>query len=459
MSAEAKEILYGGRLIPLMEEKVSVNENGETTVSEKLRPISIGDGFAKLAGLAILKIPEVTKELAICLQEADQYGVLVKGGADLIVHALSMGLDHAQAVGMQDWALMAVDYSNAYNTVSRPLIREELVRLGPKLEILLAYFDAMYPLGGGMPLIRVQGEGVVHFVASCTGVQQGNGPAGACFSLGLAVLMREAKSMVPDQAGQVFPPCFVDDANLAGKAGNVIRFFVAMEKAAAKLQSGLGVNYDKTVVLAPGMEEGAVREILCREGALEAATRVRVVKEGGGMRTLGAPIGSSGYAEEFWVDYVQSSTVPLTERIMEMPSFQSRLKLLQFCAGPRANYMLRATAPEVSLRASQLHDRAMYEAVASITEGDLSTKMQAVMRLPFRMGGLGMSEATQLREAAFLAARSSVIQHFAHNRFMMDFMGLQAEVTEAGKDPGLPPEGKVADTAGERGAESAPSAT
>ena len=65
------------------------------------------------------------------MREVAQYGVFVPSGADIIVQTLKLmaGMETAIQQHLQEWVLLAVDWANAFNSMSRDreLIRAELV--------------------------------------------------------------------------------------------------------------------------------------------------------------------------------------------------------------------------------------------------------------------------------------------------------------------------------------------
>ena len=107
-----KPYLYGGRLIALVKKM----ENA----APKLRPIVVGEFFAKLAAKSLMI--GMTKPVTKLLVEAHQVGVAVPKGAEYVIHGLRLGYSEAMKSRDSEWSMAATDYSNAYNSISRKLL-------------------------------------------------------------------------------------------------------------------------------------------------------------------------------------------------------------------------------------------------------------------------------------------------------------------------------------------------
>lgn len=65
-----------------------------------------------------------------CLQEVGQYGVKVKGGADAIIQAVRTWMADPTK---RDEIAIKFDFENAFNTVSRQAIRDEVKEHFPSM--------------------------------------------------------------------------------------------------------------------------------------------------------------------------------------------------------------------------------------------------------------------------------------------------------------------------------------
>ena len=84
-----------------------------------------------------------------------------------------------------------------------------------------------------------------------------------------------------------------------------------------------------------------------------------------GIKVLGTPLGH----EDFVRDHLRRTTedhMSLLEKIPSLPDVQSAWALLLHCAGARANYMLRAIRPELTVQFSADHNAGLWSCLCNI---------------------------------------------------------------------------------------------
>jgi hypothetical protein len=156
------------RLVPL------IKLNG------KLRPIAVGDTWLRFLGR--IACPQVSRDVGQALLP-HQYGVGIRGGAEKLIHQLNLVNEYMNAVlthpeilpdsynNMEEYledpiVIMSIDIANAYNTIRRRPIYEQIQQHCPNA---LRYFKWLY--GSAAPLCLGSGELLCH---SSTGVRQGD---------------------------------------------------------------------------------------------------------------------------------------------------------------------------------------------------------------------------------------------------------------------------------------------
>ena len=149
-----------------------------------LRPIAVGEVLRRLVSKCLAT---ATRTTALSLLAPLQLGVGARGGYEAIIHATS----HLMATSPTNhrWSLL-LDFSNAFNNISRESMFVEIRRHIPSLS---AWMEACYSC---QPLLHL-GENSIH---SCRGVQQGDplGPLG--FALTLHPIFEHIKAKVPGLA-------------------------------------------------------------------------------------------------------------------------------------------------------------------------------------------------------------------------------------------------------------------
>jgi hypothetical protein len=98
-----------------------------------VRQIAVGEVIRRLVANCLMAC---VKQSAQALLAPLQMGIAVQGGAEAIIHTTRrLVLDHAAPLSDPDWALLQVDFSNAFNLVSRDIfsaaILEHFPTLGP----------------------------------------------------------------------------------------------------------------------------------------------------------------------------------------------------------------------------------------------------------------------------------------------------------------------------------------
>ena len=102
-----------------------------------------------------------------------QVGVGVLVGCDAIVHAVNSVQENSNINPERKWMLL-LDFSNAFNSISREMMLEEVRSHIPSMA---AWLECCY---GAQPLLHLES----HTILSCCGVQQGDPLGSTCFRSG-----------------------------------------------------------------------------------------------------------------------------------------------------------------------------------------------------------------------------------------------------------------------------------
>lgn len=438
ISERDRQYVYGGRVIAL--------PKGEG----KVRPIVVGEFLTRLTSRALLQAR--APEIAELFKAVGQMGVAVPSGAEAIIHTLQL-LVEATPESSTEMGIVQLDFANAYNTVSRRLVLQGLAR-NPQFAALLVYFKQHYPVGKvsgrddgtGIPRLAVRlGNGGVDWIVSEQGVHQGDPLGPVFFSIGLSEVMRVARESMQGATGEelvwsgFYKGAFLDDVHAFGGKEALVRFVHAMEEACGATRSGLELSRSKCKAYFPRMELEQVQEAFRGFG-------LTVVPASEGLVCLGAPVGNDGWAAEHLANGVRKGTKGLADNIAKVPLAQMRQLLTRFCVAPKAGYMCRATAPEVSREACTLHDAIMEVLIRGFVPpdrdlGDMEgTTLRQRIGLPCDRGGLGLPWAVEGRAAAFVASVGDtaplVLGNESVQRLMRQFHTADAAGGGGGGDPG-----------------------
>ena len=404
LSAEAREYVFGANLIGLLKPAGGI------------RPIALGELFGRLAGKAAAIIKR--SEFLAFFQPRNQFGVSASAGSEAIIHAITTALTKHP-----EWVLIQLDFRNAFNTVSRQLIRSQLVLHFPEL---LPYFDARY---GRATRLLVHGR----VIWSMIGVQQGDPLGPFFFALALNAVLHNDD--IADR-GAAFKGvssvslqelclllAYLDDVNICGPPEEVAELTNRILRATARLSSGLSLNVAKTAVTSLGIEPAVLSSTMSALldanllsfhdtiSALEQNFDGTELLKDVGSSILGAPLGSSAYGQQ----QMRKKLLALVDkmnRVNLLPSIQHRLLLLRLCVIPSLNYLYRTVLPSDSLDAATNFDSIIANGLPGIQEVGIPTGAPAqvvkdwssLISLPKGWGGTGLTSAVDTHGLMFVSS-------------------------------------------------------
>ena len=146
---------------------------------------------------------------AICILSPLLVGVGIRGGCEAIIHFVSDVLED-DSIPPDHKHILLVDFSNAFNLVSRQILFEEV---RSQITSLSAWMESSYGL---QPVLLLNNQSIL----SCCRFQEGDplGPLG--FSLALHPIVRKIKEQVP---GLIINAWYVDDSTLCGSPANLAK--------------------------------------------------------------------------------------------------------------------------------------------------------------------------------------------------------------------------------------------
>ena len=297
----------------------------------------------------------------------------VKGGCEDIIHATS----HLMTTSPDDqcWTLL-LDFSNAFNSVSREAIFSEVRSQIPTLS---AWMESCYSC---QPLLFLGEESI----RSCCGVQQGDplGPLG--FALALHPLAERIKSEVP---GLSLNAWYLDDGTLVGSPGDLAAALYIIERDGPTI--GLQLNRKKSLLYIPESADASQSPL---------PPEIPVTRRG--FSLLGCPIGPPDFCEEVFQQRILKVKASLST-LREMADSQLEITLLRSCLSlPKVAFVLRSCPPSYIYSATDTFDRVIREALEATIGGPLPNWSWRKASLPSSRGGLNLRSATLHAPAAFL---------------------------------------------------------
>ena len=375
-----------------------------------IRPIAIGDVWLRALNRIVNSIiaPAVGPSLA-----PFQYGVGVKGGAEIVSH-LCQGSQHYMEARDADtipWdtdfddksdpiSMAALDYSNAFNTMFRSTILEGVVEHCPSITQLYRWSYgsiAILCLSDGLPICTSE-----------TGVRQGDPLGPLLYCVGFHPVLVELKRKFP----RVTVAAYIDDDTLIGPRGQIIKALAFLEAKLATI--GQHCNLAKSVLLDPSHRD-----------ASDPAPFSPIPVTSVGMKLLGGPLGQScsgplgseSYVSNFLTKHIgaKAKVLPHLDKLPPDIAFC----LLRTCVNTRPMYLTRILAPWLTESISKSFDILVDNSLSVITgfKADLPPLSQAVRGLPLHLGGASVRRLLDSRECAYSASFLAACPHIrsCHN--------------------------------------------
>ena len=333
--------------------------------SSGVRPIACGETFTRIAARWALTGVNLDEALLPC-----QFGVGTRGGVEPMVWAIRN--DIVQHGGQdQDLGVLAVDFTNAFNSVSRSVMDSMVREHAPSI---WTFAKLLY---GAPSLLFVRDGNDNRVIESCEGTRQGDPLGPLLFSLALRPLLERLI------AEGVSVRAYLDDLHISPistqQAVDLIQHINSLPVAT---RGGLLANPNK-----------------CRFYSFAELVEV-------GGEFLGTVVGGPEDQSNVKALSVMDTAVQLFRQRIDQVAvlgLQQRLLLLRYCFFPVFSHFLRTMPPSVTLGPAYDFDKAVQETLTSWF-GKMSAPFIDVAQLPVRLGGLGLFSQVALRAPAYASS-------------------------------------------------------
>ena len=372
----------------------------KTMMRDTVRPIGIKNPLAKSFHRQAI---QQNKPDLLAYLEPEQL-VLSKGGAAKLINTV-----RSLSENRRDFIVVKVDIENAFNAISRAAIIENL-QAEPSLQHL-AWFAALTL----SPELGLESGGEL-WGKACEGETQGDTKAGAFFCVGIQPLVRELCSTVGDVGGVgLFG---MDDGYVAGPSDVVLAALERFERGLLE-RCGLVLQRAKT-------------EVFSWDGVMPREFPPEMVQAGKevdgeflpGFICYGVPVGCDAYVRHMLNEKVEEVAMKAEKAVKVLRGERQALwSVLKWSLSQQFEYWLQLSYPSDVKEAAAALDRKLWRVLEacigslipeggasdSVMEGPLGSIQglsfqQMVVRLPVKMGGLGLRSQEHLRYAAFVGA-------------------------------------------------------
>ena len=378
-----------------------------------LRPITIGETLVRVLGACQIR-QENTK-----IQETlapFQYGVGVKGGADIIAVTcnLLMGIIKSDENSDNTMGIVPLDFVNAYGSVRRLHTGKAILKHMPQL-----YDTFLFLYGQKSEVYLINGE---HVATVHSGLRQGCSLATLFFCLAI----KDALDLTARTFPSVVPFAYIDDitpisANTGRNGDNENETQVATAFLCRELEPiGLIVNVQKSTHLAfhryfrNKIWGGLVNADCCVDRGEQAEFKISI-PESLACKVLGIPTGHN-IAVRDMLKVIFDKYDSIIKFIPCLPADIGYV-LLKFCISTRPTYLARSVAPSLLRSFAKKFDEDIRQSFFALIETSTSevdsgkigrnfswnppNTHHLLVELPPRCGGAGLYSIERINDHAY----------------------------------------------------------
>ncbi|XP_065832959.1 uncharacterized protein [Oscarella lobularis] len=382
-------VLAGAKLIALRK------------ANNDVRPIAVGNCLRRLTAKAACSLLESKIESFL---SPYQFGVCTPGGADLMIHVIQLVLQ-----SNPHWVLLKTDAKNAFNSVSRKTI---LDNVRDSFSELLSFVSKCYVQSS--TLLTTVGD-TLSAISSEEGVQQGDPLGPFLFALAIHPILQNA-----NVGSNCHTVCYLDDAIILGEKSQVLATYQEIKRRLADI--GLQLPEEKCEAFSfCDIEDWPIPVPIRR-----------------GVDVLGSPIGSEEFVESSCLQKAKKASA-LLEKLPLLGDGQTANALLRSCANSKINHLCRTVSPHLIVKAASLHDSNFVQSFENIIGRRLNDAQKEQIFLSIKHGGFGFQRTADPDRAEFFREFCPPPVGPSSNRVILDqiessLTSLQASASQSSLD-------------------------
>jgi hypothetical protein len=311
---KAKDYLLASRLIAIDKDQ-----------GNSLRPIAVGEYFYRLA--ASRQIKQVANQISKILLPI-QYGVGISGGCEHVIHTVQHALENQRS----PLAALAIDFKNAFNSISRRAILRSLYNQ-PELESLYKLVDFSYSKPSTL-FVNTGDNGYNPLIQSSQGVKQGCPLSALLFALAVQPVYKAALEAQLNKPHTVTAKAILDDCTLIGPATHLQPVYESIQHLALSINLQVQPSKCKLLYfhnLSHPLDDTVTNWISREEIPLEQSVTI----------LLGAPIGlNTKDIDKLALEHIKKHDIFFHSLQNNKVSTQEAMLLLRVCGIPRMKLKL-----------------------------------------------------------------------------------------------------------------------
>jgi hypothetical protein len=381
---QARQWLLASWLVPL--------DKGEG----KARPVAGGTALFKLAATYLMEnVPNAARD--IFRDSGVQYGLFMKGGTTAAAHMTQLKLDSDPS-----HIVIKVDFANAFNTIPRRFIFQQLYR---RPELTSLYYLAHWAYHSPSPLLLRDSQGqVAAILESAEGVRQGCVLGSLLFGVATLDLLHRLKERFPD----IETTAFLDDVSLSGNQKSAFEAFDFLQREASVM--GVRVQKRKCEVLISDVGDAAQKEQLHQ---LVEKHGLRLQR--GAVPFLGTVVGHDRQAiKQLVTEKVDRWKKALDLLAREEIPTQLALLVARWNITSKPNTLARSLPPNIITDALADYDQAVVRTVEQRLKLSFVGEERQLLQLPIRSGGVGFCPNAETTPFTFVAGLATSCQAFGN---------------------------------------------
>ena len=305
--------------------------------------------------------------------EVGQMGT-AKGGMESIIHHTRQVIEGCNAA--DDFVVAKLDLKNAFNSISRKLILQEVALHFPDIYVWVKTCLAE----GAYLSWAFKGTRVM-----ISGVPQGDPLGPPLFCIGFQAVARKI------DAALTLHKWYLDDGIMAGPKEEVKKAIECIK--VMKVDHGVDMNWRKGVIIAKS------NDVLAEFGEFENKSTDF------NLEVLGAPIGDEEFCYAFVREVVDNVKTEIHDKLVQMADPQVSTLMLRKCASfCKLVHLARCTPPTFIKIQLARFDEQVLDCFAQCLSINIDEPTKLQVELSASCGGLGLRSVEKHAEAAYIAS-------------------------------------------------------